>query len=62
MTAIYLAIGLVALISVLVIGAFYYGKKDVKSDAAEEALKRAKIAKDVRSGKPLDDKFLRRRD
>ena len=62
MIGVYLAIGLVAVIAALVIGAFYYGKKDLKADISEEALKRAKTAKDVRAGESLDDKWLRPRD
>jgi hypothetical protein len=61
-TAVYLAIGFALAVATLIVGAFHYGKKDLKSDISEEALKRAKQAKDVRSGDALDDKWLRPRD
>lgn len=62
MVFVYVAIGFVVLVIGIAFAAYRYGySKKTESDLSTE-LKNAKIAKDVRSGEPLDDKWLRQRD
>lgn len=61
MTTVYILAGLSLLIVAIVWISIRYGKKDFKADQAEEALKRAKTAKDT-DGSNLGDKWMRFRD
>lgn len=66
MTWWYIAFGLIAIFCIVLWAAYRWGgskqKAEDRAESAEEGLKRAKIAKDVRNSAPLDDKWLRRRD
>lgn len=66
MTWWYITIGLIAIFCIVLWAAYRWGgskqKAEDRADAAEGALNRAKIAKDVHDGPPVSDDFMRYRD
>ena len=62
MTTLYLVFGCFALLWLALWLASRHGADIQKTVTLEKELQNAKEAKDVRAGKPLDDKWLRPRD